>query len=277
MTRQQQLLLAFLSAEDKIKLDGIAAGATNITVDSVMSDTSTNPVQNKIIYEGMNLLSTGLANHTHDERYYQQTAIDTLLSAKANVANPTFTGNATFGGSVSIPNATSLDSYLADGTLSTLIRRNAVNNILIGDTFNVAQGNVYLSTNNSGTAYVCRVAEDGASYTTSKIYDQGNVGVTLWEGSFSSGSITVEGLSNYTFFRIKLDSIATSMFALRNGNVIRGGGLFSSGNAVWSYGVGLTRSGDTLTYLDVSSMSIKSTGVDTYTTGVAITRIDGLF
>ena len=38
-----------MSAADKTKLDGIATGANKITVDSAMSTTSTNPVQNKIV------------------------------------------------------------------------------------------------------------------------------------------------------------------------------------------------------------------------------------
>ena len=39
-----------MSSSDKTKLDGIAPGATKTTVDSALSSTSTNPVQNKIIY-----------------------------------------------------------------------------------------------------------------------------------------------------------------------------------------------------------------------------------
>ena len=38
-----------MSAEDKVKLDGIEDGATKTIVDDVMSDTSTNPVQNKVV------------------------------------------------------------------------------------------------------------------------------------------------------------------------------------------------------------------------------------
>ena len=38
-----------MSAADKTKLDGIAAGATKITVDSALSTTSTNPVENKAV------------------------------------------------------------------------------------------------------------------------------------------------------------------------------------------------------------------------------------
>lgn len=38
-----------MSAADKTKLNGIATGANKITVDSAMSTTSTNPVQNKVV------------------------------------------------------------------------------------------------------------------------------------------------------------------------------------------------------------------------------------
>ena len=38
-----------MSAADKTKLDGIATGANKITIDSAMSSTSTNPVQNKVV------------------------------------------------------------------------------------------------------------------------------------------------------------------------------------------------------------------------------------
>lgn len=38
-----------MSAADKAKLDGIASGATKITVDTALSSNSTNPVQNKVI------------------------------------------------------------------------------------------------------------------------------------------------------------------------------------------------------------------------------------
>ena len=39
------------------KLNGIAAGATAVTVDSALSSTSTNPVQNKVIYDYLNELA----------------------------------------------------------------------------------------------------------------------------------------------------------------------------------------------------------------------------
>lgn len=55
-----------MSVIDKKKLDGIAEGANKTTVDSELSDTSTNPVQNK--------------------------AVQTELAKKAPIASPSFTG-----------------------------------------------------------------------------------------------------------------------------------------------------------------------------------------
>lgn len=42
-----------MSASDKTKLDGIAAGANKIIVDTVLSNSSTNPVQNKVIQSAL--------------------------------------------------------------------------------------------------------------------------------------------------------------------------------------------------------------------------------
>ena len=43
-----------MSATDKAKLDGIATGANKTTVDTTLSSTSTNPVQNKVIFTALN-------------------------------------------------------------------------------------------------------------------------------------------------------------------------------------------------------------------------------
>ena len=54
-----------MSSEDKTKLEGIATGATKTVVDSSLSSSSTNPVQNKVI----NTALAGKANtsHTHSD------------------------------------------------------------------------------------------------------------------------------------------------------------------------------------------------------------------
>lgn len=52
-----------MSSTDKVKLDGIATGATKVTVDSALSDSSTNPVQNKVINSA--LAGKAASSHTH--------------------------------------------------------------------------------------------------------------------------------------------------------------------------------------------------------------------
>lgn len=94
----------FLSKEDKSKLDGIATEANKTVVDSSLSSSSTNPVQNKVVNNALNgkansshshsisnitnLQSTlngkSGTGHTHDDRYYTETEMNTKLNGKAN-------------------------------------------------------------------------------------------------------------------------------------------------------------------------------------------------
>ena len=55
-----------MSSADKTKLDGIATGANKTIVDSALSTTSTNPVQNKVINSEITSLNNSIANHTHE-------------------------------------------------------------------------------------------------------------------------------------------------------------------------------------------------------------------
>lgn len=71
-----------MSAADKAKLDGVAAGSNHVTVDAELSTTSTNPVQNKVIKSALDGKSN--TGHTHDDRYYTESEINTKLNAKAN-------------------------------------------------------------------------------------------------------------------------------------------------------------------------------------------------
>ena len=73
-----------MSSSDKSKLDGITSGANKTIVDSALSSTSTNPVQNKVI----NTALAGKANssHTHNVSTYNgginySDAIPTALTA----------------------------------------------------------------------------------------------------------------------------------------------------------------------------------------------------
>lgn len=94
----------FLSKEDKSKLDGIATEANKTVVDSSLSSSSTNPVQNKVVNSALNgkansshshsisnitnlqsaLDSKSKTGHTHDDRYYTETEMNTKLNGKAN-------------------------------------------------------------------------------------------------------------------------------------------------------------------------------------------------
>lgn len=60
--------------------ENIGAGAP-VTVDAALSDTSENPVQNKVIKEALD--GKAAAAHSHDERYYTEAEVNTLLAAKA--------------------------------------------------------------------------------------------------------------------------------------------------------------------------------------------------
>lgn len=71
-----------MSAADKAKLDGVAAGSNHVTVDAELSADSTNPVQNKVIKSALDGKSN--TGHTHDDRYYTESEINTKLNAKAN-------------------------------------------------------------------------------------------------------------------------------------------------------------------------------------------------
>ncbi len=62
-----------MSKEDKSKLDGISVEANKTVVDSSLSDTSENPVQNKVV-------KNSLENHDHDTRYYTEAEVDAKIA-----------------------------------------------------------------------------------------------------------------------------------------------------------------------------------------------------
>lgn len=99
-----------MSKADKTKLDGIAAGATKVTVDSAMSASSTNPVQNKVVKQyvdgkvaaaGSNITVDAALDATSTNPV-QNKAVKAAIDAKADKAaldgkmdksGGTFTGN----------------------------------------------------------------------------------------------------------------------------------------------------------------------------------------
>ena len=62
-----------MASADKVKLDGIATGANMTIVDTAISSTSTNPVQNKVISEALDGKSD--IDHNHDTVYIKQSEL----------------------------------------------------------------------------------------------------------------------------------------------------------------------------------------------------------
>lgn len=77
-----------MSAADKKKLDGIATGATKITVDTALSSTSTNPVQNKVINSALSG-KAGTSVATTNTNGLMSAADKTKLNGIATGANKT--------------------------------------------------------------------------------------------------------------------------------------------------------------------------------------------
>lgn len=93
-----------MSKEDKSKLNGIATEANKTIVDSSLSSSSTNPVQNKVVNNALNKKANSSHSHSisnitnlqsaldgksdighiHDERYYTETEMDKKLNGKAD-------------------------------------------------------------------------------------------------------------------------------------------------------------------------------------------------
>lgn len=84
-----------MSASDKSKLDGIASGANKITVDTAMSTTSTNPVQNKVV----NTALSGKAptSHASTATTYGAASASNYGHAMASSTTPKVAGTAAVG------------------------------------------------------------------------------------------------------------------------------------------------------------------------------------
>lgn len=87
-TTATQSVSGLMSATDKKKLDGIATGATKITVDTALSSTSTNPVQNKVIYSALSG-KAGTSVATTNTNGLMSAADKTKLDGIASGANKT--------------------------------------------------------------------------------------------------------------------------------------------------------------------------------------------
>lgn len=75
-----------MSVADKKKLDGIAAGANKTTVDSALSSTSTNPVQNKIVNDALKgKFSTSGGGISGDVTMFKRLGVKGVLDAHETI------------------------------------------------------------------------------------------------------------------------------------------------------------------------------------------------
>lgn len=169
---------------EKNKLASIAEGANKTIVDSELSSTSTDPVQNKVVNAAINDLNTLVgdtavatqisnavaskadASHTHDDRYYTESEIDTKLSGKSDTSH----------------------------THSTYVNQNAFSNIKVGNTTvaaDTATDTVTLVAGNNITITPDATNDKIIIAATDTVYTHPSSGVTA--GTYKSVTVNAQG------------------------------------------------------------------------------------
>lgn len=151
-----------MSSEDKLKLDGIATGANKTTVDSALSATSTNPVQNKVVNTAITNLSTLVGD----------------MSVSEQIANA-MSGNA--GSATKLDTARTIDGVSFDGTAD--VTRYAVCGTaadVAAKTASITNGTFVLAAGTRVTVFF--IYPNTASSPTLNINDTGDVAI-YWNGN----------------------------------------------------------------------------------------------
>lgn len=180
---------ASFTTELKAKLDGIAAGANKTTVDSAMSSTSTNPVQNKVVQAALDgkVPTTRKVNGKPLSSDITLSAGD--VSAIAASAKGAANGVASLGADGKVP-STQLPSYVDDvlegyvsDDLKKFYKDSAKSSEYTGET-----GKIYVDMNNnktyrwSGSTYVV-ISETLALGTTASTAFAGDKGLVAYNHS----------------------------------------------------------------------------------------------
>ena len=176
-----------MSATDKTKLDTIATGANKTVVDSALSSTSTNPVQNKIVNSALaeKVPSTRTVNgkslaanisltasdvgasasgHTHDDRYYTESEMNSKLAGKANSSHKHAAAD------ITSVNASAITGIIPAANLPSF-----VDDVIEG----YLSGGKFYKTKNSDGTYATEIATESG-----KIYVNLNDNKTYrWTGS----------------------------------------------------------------------------------------------
>ncbi len=166
----------------KTKLDGIAAGANKTIVDTTMSGTSTNPVQNKAVFEALktkadtSALSNYVTTTTANNTYAKKSDISAVYKYKGSVNKVS-----------DLPNPSNLTASNA-GDVYNVGTASSGTNITVKSGDNVAW--VWDSTTNSGhwdnlsgTVDLSNYLQKGGSQTTTSTADSGSNVYTFKDGS----------------------------------------------------------------------------------------------
>ena len=121
-----------MSAADKSKLDSVATGANKTVVDASFVANSTNPVQSKVIKSALDGKSD--TGHTHDDRYYTESEIDTKLNAKANSSHTHTKNQVGLGNVDNTADSTKSVKYAASSNYANSAGK--ANGIVVSDTRN---------------------------------------------------------------------------------------------------------------------------------------------
>ena len=189
-----------MSAADKSKLDGIEEGANKTVVDTALSGTSTNPVQNKVINSALS--GKAAISHTHDNRYYTETEIDAKLDEKAGKDTMTGATSSADGtaGLVPAPASGEQGAYLrGDGTWAVPTNTDTK----VTNTLNTTAKAYVTGTTSSSTNTGTQVFDTGVYLDTTA----GMLTATTFKGALSGNASTSTKLASSSCTTI---SIATS-------------------------------------------------------------------
>ena len=214
-----------MSAADKAKLDGIAAQANKVVVDASLSDSSTNPVQNKVIkaaldgkaaathghgmaqISGLTEALAGKAPTSHTHTTVQVSGLDTALAGKANTAHNHDATNIT-SGVLNVDRVPSIPATKLTGIINQANLPSYVDDVLefankTAFPTKGESGKIYVdqATNITyrwgGTAYV-EISPSLALGTTSSTAFRGDYGNTAYQHAVAKGSAFASGLYKIT-------------------------------------------------------------------------------
>ena len=213
-----------MSAADKAKLDGIAAQANKIVVDASLSDSSTNPVQNKVIKAALDGKASSVHSHTKSQITDFPTSMpasDVYAWAKAST-KPAYTATEVGAAAASHKHSA---TDLTSGTLGVdrlpaipatkLTGTIAAANLpaYVDDVLEFANKTAFPSTGESGKIYVAQDINKtyrwgGTAYveispslalgTTSSTAFRGDYGNTAYQHAVAKGSAFAHGMYKIT-------------------------------------------------------------------------------